>query len=383
MVQPDLLPDAPSPVVDGYSQLEESLARGESAGAGRMTRQCANADAALVRVLERLVMSRDPPDLTGHFASRIRSMWDVYAAPSLLARPSSFFAPPEPPLDISISKRRWLRSGRRLDISFPSAYRTFDPSYQATYDIFKENRTCHARFLTRGRPGAPVAVCIHYWFGGYFDLDEQVLAARTLFRRGLDVLLFTLPFHGRRTPRQATLSGQLFPSRDLQRTNEAFGQAVADLGALLHWLRVDRSAGPVGLVGMSLGGYTAALMAGLDPNLAFVIPVMAPSSFADVMWHHGEDRPGRLEAEEVGFSLWDFRTLWAVQCPLMHQPLLPPGRLHILWGEGDRVVPQAHQHALWHHWGQPEIHRYPGSHLVPLGRRGYVRAMTKWIEQRL
>ncbi len=48
-------------------------------------------------------------------------------------------------------------------------------------------------------------------------------------------------------------------------------------------------------------------------------------------------------------------------------------------GEGDRVVPLSHPRALAQHWGGPRTMTYPGSHLVPLGRGGYVKAVTRWI----
>ena len=89
------------------------------------------------------------------------------------------------------------------------------------------------------------------------------------------------------------------------------------------------------------------------------------------------------QAEAVGFTLWDFRTVWAVHCPLLHPPLLPRERLLVVLGEGDTVVPAAHPYALAHHWGGPETLTYPGSHLVPLGKARYVRAVRDWILRRV
>ena len=355
------------------------MARDGQPPPGLITRQCGRADHLLVATLERLLMSRDEPDTSGDVHGRVREVGAIYTTDALLSRPADYFRAPPPLAMVTIKGRGRLRGGRRLRLSFPSSYRTHDPAFQPALDVFRENRECHALYLTRGKPGTPTVVCIHFWFGGHLALDERILAARTYYRAGMDVLLFTLPFHGPRTPRQARLSGQLFPNRDLQRTNEAFGQAAWDLRALLGWLRRERGAGPTGLVGLSLGGYMAALMAGLDPELAFVAPVMAPCSFADVFWQHGEGRPGRVQAESVGFNLWDFRTLWAVHCPLMHQPRLPRERLLIVRGEGDRVVPAAHPLALARHWGGPRTLTFPGSHLVPLGQRGYVKAVRDWI----
>ena len=71
-------------------------------------------------------------------------------------------------------------------------------------------------------------------------------------------------------------SGALFPSANLVRTNEAFGQAVFDLRALAAYLRAN-GAPSVGAIGMSLGGYTTALWASVDPTLAFANLEVGPT----------------------------------------------------------------------------------------------------------
>jgi pimeloyl-ACP methyl ester carboxylesterase len=238
-------------------------------------------------------------------------------------------------------------------------------------------------FWRHAERGRPTVVCVHCWCGGVLRFEEHVFAAASLYRLGFDVALFTMPFHGRRTPPQARLAGQLFPSRNVQRTNEAFGQAVADLRVLMRWLREEQGSGPVGMMGVSLGGYTTALMASLEADLAFAIPLAAPCSFADVLWHHGKGTKALSEAEEAGITLQDLRGIFAVHCPLSHAPKLPPERMLMVWGEGDHIVTPVHQLALWRWAGRPEIYSYPGGHLVHLGRSGYLRRIRSWLRERV
>src|SRR5262245_59753848 len=105
--------------------------------------------------------------------------------------------------------------------------------------------------------------------------------ASGLFAAGLDVALLPLPLHGARAPRGGRFSGPLFASPDVPRMNESIGQAIHDLSALVEWLRAHGGA-PVGVVGLSLGGYLAALAASLLGDLAFVVPVIAPVCFGDL-----------------------------------------------------------------------------------------------------
>ena len=116
------------------------------------------------------------------------------------------------------------------------------------------------------------------------------------------------------------------------------------------------------LVGMSLGGYAAAMMAGLDPDLAFVAVIMAPTSLADGLWQQGHGSPARLEAEQAGFTLDDLRHIWAIHCPLVLPRLIPRGRLLLMWARADHVIPRVHMRALWEHWGRPEIRDHSGGH---------------------
>jgi hypothetical protein len=59
---------------------------------------------------------------------------------------------------------------------------------------------------------------------GWPRLDAAALMAPALFAAGLDIVLFTLPLHGRRTPRDSRFSGQLFANPDVTEINEAMGQ---------------------------------------------------------------------------------------------------------------------------------------------------------------
>lgn len=339
-------------------------------------------DHVVVKAIEAIFMSRGQPDVSGDVRAHIDEARELYGAPALLHHPELFFRPVSWPGAGHFHTRRLgrLRGGERLLLTFESLYETFDADFQAEYSRFSGNETNWVRYWTHGQPGRPVVICVHTWCGGSLLMEEQTFAVRALFRRGFDVALATLPFHGRRVPAQARFSGQIFPNRDLRRTNEGFGQAVADMRTLWQWLRRERACGPVGMIGMSLGGFVTALMASLHQDLAFAVPVVAPASIADVLWHHGEGRPGRLEAEAAGFTLDDFRAIWAVHCPLSYPVRLPLQRLLMVWGEADHVVPSVQQLALWEHWGRPQCRSFAGGHLLQVGWRGYWRWILRWLD---
>src|SRR6185503_5010620 len=168
--------------------------------------------------------------------------------------------------------------------------------------------------------GRPVVVLLHGWGGGTYWVTERSFAVEYWLRHGLDVVAFQLPLHGHRTP-AGRRSGQLFLSPHVIRTNEAFGQAIHDLRGLAAALRAD-GAPAIGAMGMSLGGYTTALWASIDDQLAFACAIIPAVSMAELMWRHGEDSPSRRSAVDAGVS----RDL-LVDVFKVHAPTTRPARL--------------------------------------------------------
>jgi pimeloyl-ACP methyl ester carboxylesterase len=221
-------------------------------------------------------------------------------------------------------------------------------------------------------------VALHGFTMGSPRIDAVALFAEAFFRRGIDVALVTLPFHGRRTPPGARFSGEHFAVPDVGRLNESVRQAVYEIEGLVDWLR--RSSGaPVGLLGLSLGGYIAALLGGLRDDLDFVVPMAPPVCFGDLAWRFFQRSRGGEEAP--GFSLEQLRLAFRVHSPLTYPLALPRERAFIVAGRGDRIVPAAHPHALWRHWGAPPIHWFSGGHLAPFGRAKLIAAVVEHVER--
>src|SRR5690606_29381360 len=124
----------------------------------------------------------------------------------------------------------------------------------------------------------PVAVLVHGYMGGSFRFEQRVWPLNWLNSLGFDAALFTLPFHGlRAVPQRQTPA---FPQSDIQFNVEAFRQSVTDLRDLVHWLKA-RGHAHVGVMGMSLGGYIAALTATLEAQLSFLVPIVPLACLAD------------------------------------------------------------------------------------------------------
>ena len=335
-------------------------------------------DTLLLRMASSFFLLAERPHFRG-----LPAGWEatggVYTTPELIQNPGLFFRPVADPVDgVRVQRLRALEDGDHSTLSFVSPYKTYNRAYQAEFDGFKGNETFHGR-LWRHRGGPqPTVICVHGWMGGFLQLEEHLFAARTLYDSGLNVALITMPFHGTRKPK-GSFAFNLFPSSDLRRTNEGLGQAIADIQVLMRWLRAEGIAERIGVIGFSLGGYVSALLASLDASLDFVVPVIAPSSLADLLWNAGLDATGRHLADAAGFDLEQFRAALAVHCPLSHTLQVPKERVLLVGGRADRVVPNEQVLALWRHWQEPELIWYPGGHYVHFGRQDYISRIQALI----
>jgi dienelactone hydrolase len=352
-----------------------------------LLRSGARADRMVLRLMETLflVSNRRP----AKHAEHQRDAFARYSDPALVATPERFFRAPDGPPAPATVREQVVRplpdAGAIVRYRWPSAYRTFDPDYQARHEDYAENRHAYVHAWVHAGAGAgaddarPAVLAVHGWAQGSAWLDEKALGAESLYALGLDVHLLVLPFHGPRTPRGARLSGALFPSTNVRRTAEGFGQAIWDLRTWTQWLRRAAPARPVGVLGMSLGGYTAALWASLDSSLSFAIPLIPMVSMADLMWEHGKGNAERARAEARGITLDTMRRAFALHCPLSHAPRLPRERLLLLAGLGDRICHPSQARALWEHWQRPHIHWFPGGHLLWFGRREMRGEVTRFL----
>jgi hypothetical protein len=333
-------------------------------------------DRAVLRFMERLWLSGGRPQTDADPADRL-ALAELYGGARVRADPLAFF--PEPPApDMSIKRLGRLSRGRRERLRWESGYRTWDPDYQDEYDGYRSNRFAWAETWRHEGFGHPTIICVHAWMTGSFPLQRYLYGVRRLYRSGLDVVIPILPFHGPRNPAGSQFSGQLFPGTSPQRTSEAFGQSAWDIRSLIATLQAERS-GPIGVMGMSLGGYIAAMLASVEPRLAFSIPMIPMVSMGDLLWSHGKDHPVRKEAEARGVTLELVNQLYSAHGPLELTPVLPRERLMIVAGKGDQICTTEQIDRLWRHWDEPRIHWFSGGHVLHFGRRSVFTEVLDFV----
>lgn len=268
------------------------------------------------------------------------------------------------------------------DLSFSSTYLPFWSGAREAYLSYRENLTAHARWWRPARttplPGGKrtAIALVHGWRAGAHWVSERVFEVAYWLRHGFDVIAFQLPLHGARTP-EGVASGALFLTRNLARTNEAFGHAIYDLRALAGAMRAQHGIEVLGALGMSLGGYTTALWSTLPGELDFAVAMIPAVSMPELMLRGRDGERSRERKDGVDEAL--LAEAFRVHSPLARPVALPPERLFVIAGDGDQITPAAQAQALIDHW-RCASHWFPGGHLAQVGRKPAMREARRHLQ---
>jgi hypothetical protein len=313
-------------------------------------------------VLGSMVFTQLFPSAEDH--ARVRREVDEacerFAAEGWLEKPAAYHQTPPAPGDGQLRPRR-VRGIEFEHLSFPSEYapREGEPG-RARWLAYAANRTAHA-WVLRGDPERPWLLCVHGYRMGHPLVDFGAFDPRFYHQRlGLNLLLPILPLHGPR--RSGRRSGDGYLEGDLLDTIHAEAQAMWDLRRMLAWVR-DRSTAAIGVYGLSLGGYNAALLSCFDDHLACAIAGIPATDFARTFFRHGGPWQERV-ALHSGMSQERMAEVLQVVSPLVLEPRVPLEHRAIFGGVADRLVPPDQVRDLWLHWGRPAIEWYQGAHLT-------------------
>ena len=274
--------------------------------------------------------------------------------------PASYHDAPPPLTDIDLRKARSGRI-RYTVMSFDSGYSPHEGEPgRERWLADRKNQTVYVWMLRHPEP-RPWIICVHGAAMGQAGSDLRVFRAAWLHTvLGLNVALPIQPRHG---PRRTGLPfGVGFPNHDLMDTTHAVTQSVWDIRRLIAWIRATQGTNNIAVQGLSLGGYTAALLASIEPNLSCVILGVPVVDFASLMERHAGPR-FRSDARLAGLT--DLASqVHRVISPLAIEPQIPRDRRFIYAGLADQIIHPVHQiREIARHWEEPDVHWFSGSHI--------------------
>jgi pimeloyl-ACP methyl ester carboxylesterase len=273
----------------------------------------------------------------------------------------------------------WIAKGRVHNIRFSSSFEAVNPALRDQCRGYQRNNVVHAQHWVHDDGPHPTLCVIHGFMGSPYLFNGLFFSLPWFYRSGYDVLLYTLPFHGQRAERGSPFSGYGYFAHGFSGFAEAMAQAVHDFRSVIDYLEftgVDR----VALTGMSLGGYTSALIACVDDRIQAVIPnvpVVTPDRTVDE-WFPA-NHVVRLRSRITGTDDELTRAATMHPSPLNYPPLVPKDRRLIITGLGDRLAPPEQAELLWEHWERCALHWFPGNHILHVSQPDYLRRMTRFM----
>lgn len=315
----------------------------------------------------RLLLGTPRAEQVQRAAREVREAVDLFRARGWLEDPQGYhraLPPPEPlrPTPAAV----WTLEGRvrYRHLRFASGYEPHEGEPgRLRWLRHPYNGTVHVHLLEHD-PRRPWLVCLHGFGMGTPRTDFAGFRAMRWFDRGLNLAFPVLPLHGARG--SARLSGAEVFDLDYLRMVHLFAQAASDVRRLVGWLR-QRGASTLGLHGISLGGYVAALVASLEDGIDCVIAGIPAVDFPKLARDH-EPPALRRQPASSRPSWQQLRAISHPVSPLAFPPRVPREGRFIYAGRADRVVRPEQPSALWRHWEEPEIHWFDGGHV--LGVRG-------------
>jgi pimeloyl-ACP methyl ester carboxylesterase len=311
------------------------------------------------------VLNRAPKPPPARHAERVALLHEAIEStvePWMFADRDRFF-PLSPIVAMNQRAGRSLVPGVVTELRWKSAFEPIFEENEALFARLRRNERARAR-LVQHDPNAPrpTLLLIHGFMGGVPDVEERLFPVRELFEAGFDLAIPTLPGHAGRKD-GGRFERPRWPAKSPRFTIDGYRQAVADLRALIHHLR-DRGAPSVGVIGMSLGGYTSALLATIEPELRVSIPFIPLASIAQYMFDNRQLAGSREEQSELRELV---ETLFSPVSPMARPVLVPsPGR-KVIAGRVDRITPLSHASRIARHFGV-EVDVFEGGHLIQWGK---------------
>jgi len=278
--------------------------------------------------------------------------------------PDGFHSTPSAPQDVELKSARAMGHDFQL-VEFASDYvpATGLSSLPAWLND-PRNARCKSRVFRQSQAGRPWLLGLHGYRMGAAWMDLRLFRPKTLVDKlGYNLVLPALPLHGAR--RIGRRSGDHFLDGNPVNLLFAEAQTLWDLRRTLAWIRTQEPGARIGVLGYSLGGYNAALLATFESELDFVVAGVPITDFAPILWQNLPQAHQRYFAAH-GLNQARYADLLKVVSPLASKPQLPRERLAIFAGSADRVVPPEQPLLLSEHWQVP-VHWFPSGHLTSLG----------------
>jgi len=244
---------------------------------------------------------------------------------------------------------------------------------------FAGNNTCTGRIYNSPHPAGITTLIIHGWAAHSFHIYENHFA-RPLLRNGIDCVLPVLPFHMERCPK-GSADGEYMVSSNLKLSLDTLRQAVVEARYLVHWLKAASNL-PVGILGISLGGLVAGLVAATEPELRFAVLMIPAADPARILWDSPLCAPIRDKLQGSGISRSQVSDFCRIAAPGEYSPVVPVDDIFFIVASNDCCIYPDWIREWSGKWSCPNNRYYNHGHISSLFGHRVKRDIIRFILQR-
>lgn len=332
-------------------------------------------DGALLATIARQIrrsQGRLPTESHAERMRRLEALRERYATDEHMRDAERFFAVRSTRISPRETPGGTFDDGAPItDLAWVTDAPAIDPEVGARIDADPHNREARVRWIGQPMSGRAALILVHGYLGGYPDWEQKFFPVRRMREWGFDVALVSLPFHGpRKDP--ARKGAPKFPTVDPAFNIEVWRRAIIELRELVRVAR-DRGARSVGVLGMSLGGYTSALLACAEPMLSVCVPMIPLASLADFSLEHNRLPGTPSQQRELHAAL---ERAMAPVSPVQRASVIDSERMIVVAARGDRITPPTHADKLVakHH---AKLYSFAGGHLLQIGRKSVLESVHR------
>lgn len=190
-------------------------------------------------------------------------------------------------------------------------------------------------------------IMIHGWRSEKLNRLEPVFLDE-FKKKQYNTYRYILPYHMDRCDK-LNYSGEYFYSANINRTLKSIKQSVNDIRALITYLKENNN--KVVIIGLSLGGLVANLIAGCEKNIDLLISIFPANSLAFTSFKSEVGKYVKRDFLEKSFEFNKLSEIWTIINPSLNKPIIDLNKILLIQGDYDKYVLYEDTRKISENWG--------------------------------
>lgn len=190
-------------------------------------------------------------------------------------------------------------------------------------------------------------IMIHGWRSEKLNRLESVFL-NDFEKKQYNIYRYILPYHMERCDK-SNYSGEYFYSANISRTLKSIMQSVNDIRALIAYLKENNN--KVVIIGLSLGGLIANLIAEYEENIDLLISIFPANNLAFTTFESEVGKYIKKDFLEKSFDFNKLNETWTIINASLNKSVINPNKILLIHGSYDKYVLYEDTQKISKNWG--------------------------------